>query len=146
MRGPPSSKHYNLHTHTNSAVAHARQAQSQHSANSVHFLYRRSCNLADTCCAHLKPVYLSACLPTICASAAPQIKWDAAPNCRSEPTLINSMADAEGRLWGWHDDVREAGGGENCRFVGVDGKPVMHQDLLAAVIKLASVQSTELTP
>lgn len=57
-----------------------------------------------------------------------QVKWETAPACRAAvtPTLINSMADAEGRLWSWEED-------DNCVFRDANGGPVTHQQLLAAV-------------
>lgn len=56
------------------------------------------------------------------------VKWETAPTCQQAriPTLINSMADAEGRLWSWeHSD--------NCVFRDASGAPVTHQQLLTAV-------------
>jgi hypothetical protein len=54
------------------------------------------------------------------------------------------MADANNRLWGWDTDKHPEG--VNCKFVNTDGKAVMHDTLLASVIKLAAAESDELRP
>lgn len=76
-----------------------------------------------------------------CAS---QVQWDSSPACKGPATLINSMGDANGRLWGWETDKQPEG--VNCKFVDGAGKAVMHDGLLAAVIKVAAAESDELRP
>lgn len=52
-----------------------------------------------------------------------QVKWETAPACPQTPTLINSMPDAQFRLWGWiESDI-------NCKFVTSAGEPVMKDSL-----------------
>lgn len=39
-----------------------------------------------------------------------QLNWGEAPGCGQAPTVFTSVADRQGRLWGWE-------GGRSCRFV-----------------------------
>lgn len=70
-----------------------------------------------------------------------QVKWETSPACHGEATLINSMADAESRLWGWDEAT-----GNSCKFVDTHGKAVKHDNMLQAVIAMAAAESTELKP
>lgn len=72
-----------------------------------------------------------------------QIKWETAVACLGQPTLINSMADAEGRLWGWEE---RSGDGVNCKFVDAGGKAVRHDSMLQAIIAVSAAESDELKP
>eukprot|EP00879_Flechtneria_rotunda_P030689 GHRR01033357.1.p1 GENE.GHRR01033357.1~~GHRR01033357.1.p1 ORF type:complete len:103 (-),score=40.63 GHRR01033357.1:590-898(-) len=48
-----------------------------------------------------------------------QVKWDTAPACPGTATLTNSMADAQGRMWGWSDN-------KPCKYVKADGTAVKY--------------------
>lgn len=61
-----------------------------------------------------------------------QIKWETAPQCASEPTLISAMPDAQGRLWGWEND-------DNCVFVHHENhEAITHSELVDTVAKSAA--------
>jgi hypothetical protein len=72
-----------------------------------------------------------------------QVKWETAAACLGEPTLINAMADAEGRLWGWDE---RSGDGVSCKFVDAGGKAVRHESMLQAIIAVSAAESDELKP
>eukprot|EP00877_Chromochloris_zofingiensis_P003619 jgi/Chrzof1/13258/Cz07g26150.t1 len=48
-----------------------------------------------------------------------QVKWETSPACTATPNMINSMRDAEGRLWGWEHN-------KNCAFKDSFGKAVLY--------------------
>jgi hypothetical protein len=56
-----------------------------------------------------------------------QVKWETTGTCtNTPPTLVTSMADAEGRLW-WFES------GANCAYRHKDGSAFTQQQLQAAV-------------
>jgi hypothetical protein len=59
-----------------------------------------------------------------------QVQYDNSPSCDATPTMINAMADASGRLWGWKEG--QEGEGVNCRFLKADGSPVMREEVFIA--------------
>jgi hypothetical protein len=56
-----------------------------------------------------------------------QVKWETSPACPETPTMVNSVADANNRLWSWIEG--QDGSGENCKFVKADGAAVMKAEV-----------------
>lgn len=52
-----------------------------------------------------------------------QVKWETSPACVETPTMVNSVADANSRLWSWQEG--SDGEGVNCKFVKADGAAVL---------------------
>jgi len=53
---------------------------------------------------------------------ARDVTWETAPTCPDAPTAANSVADAEGRLWGWISAAGKTGA--SCCYKDLAGNPV----------------------
>jgi hypothetical protein len=56
-----------------------------------------------------------------------QVKWETSPACVETPTMVNSVADANSRLWSWQEGSE--GEGQNCKFVKADGAAVLKSEI-----------------